>query len=329
MWISNTAAVAILIPVVLGITARLKDAGKHVTARMLLGIGIGSAAGGMMTVTGSAPNAIASGLLAQEISFTFLDWMMVGVPMGLVLLISAWFLLTRLFPSKGERLEVGELRHDLKEMGRLNGGERRTLMVFVPTVVLWIIGANIANWFDLPASFMSAAVVALAASVALFIVRAIDWDNARSISWDVFLIIGSGLALGEALVFSGTAQWLADGLQNALLGAQLIIVLLVVATVTVVITNFISNTATAAMFIPILLGLSRALGLSPQLLVLTCGLCVSISFITPIGTPPITLIYSTKKVNRRDIAKAGVVIAVPVILMISLFLLGLDSVGMF
>ncbi|HUT27894.1 MAG TPA: SLC13 family permease [Methanomassiliicoccales archaeon] len=329
MWISNTAAVAILIPVVLGITTRLKDVGEHVTARMLLGIGIGSAAGGMMTVTGSAPNAIASGLLAQEISFTFLDWMMVGVPMGLVLLISAWFLLTRLFPSKGERLEVGELRHDLKEMGRLNGGERRTLMVFVPTVVLWIIGANIANWFDLPASFMSAAVVALAASVALFIVRAIDWDNARSISWDVFLIIGSGLALGEALVFSGAAQWLADGLQNALLGAQLIIVLLVVATVTVVITNFISNTATAAMFIPILLGLSRALGLSPQLLVLTCGLCVSLSFITPIGTPPITLIYSTKKVSRRDIAKAGVVIAVPVILTISLFLLGLDSFGMF
>ncbi len=329
MWISNTATVAILIPVVLGITSRLKGLEDGVTARMLLGTGIGSVAGGMMTVTGSAPNAIAAGLLSQEAPFTFLDWMSVGVPMGAVLLITAWFLLIRLFPSHGERLEVDDLRHDLKEMGGLSGGEKRTLLVFLPTVALWVVGADIASFFDLPPSFMSAAVVALTASVALFIVRAIDWDHARSISWDVFLIIGSGLALGEALVFSGAAQWLADSLGDALLGAQLIVVLMAVALVTISLTNFISNTATAAMLIPILLGLARALDVSPQLLVLTCGLCVSLSFITPIGTPPITLIYSTKRVSRRDLAKAGVVITVPVALAVCFFLLAMEAFGLF
>ncbi|MCG7843954.1 MAG: SLC13 family permease [Methanomassiliicoccales archaeon] len=329
MWISNTAAVAILIPVVLGITSRLKGVGEHVTARMLLGVGIGSAAGGMMTVTGSAPNAIAAGLLAQERAFTFLDWMSVGVPMGLVLLFSAWFLLTRLFPSHGESLEVEELHQDLKEMGKLSGGEKRTLLVFLPTVVLWVLGANIASWLGLPPSFMSAAVVALTASVGLFIVRAIDWDDARSISWDVFLIIGSGLALGEALVFSGAAQLMAEGLRGVLLGTDLFFVILAVAFVTIAMTNFISNTATAAVFIPILLGLSTALDVSPELLVLSCGLCVSISFITPIGTPPMTLIYSTKKVSRRDMAKAGLVITVPAALTICLFLLVLNTIGWF
>jgi sodium-dependent dicarboxylate transporter 2/3/5 len=318
-----------MIPVVLGITSRLKGAGEHVTARMLLGIGIGSAAGGMMTVTGSAPNAIAAGLLAQERSFTFLDWMSVGVPMGLVLLFTAWFILTRLFPSHGERLEVEELRRDLKEMGKLSSGEKRTLWVFLPTVVLWVLGADLASWLGLPSSFMSAAVVALTASVALFMVRAIDWDNARSISWDVFLIIGSGLALGEALVFSGAADWMAEGLRGALIGTELLFVVLAIAFVTIAITNFISNTATAAMFIPILIGLSVALDVSPELLVLTCGLCVSLSFITPIGTPPMTLIYSTKKVTRRDMAKAGLVITVPAALAICAYLLALNALQWF
>lgn len=329
MWISNTAAVAILIPVVLGISSRLQGLGEHVTARMLLGIGIGSAAGGMMTVTGSAPNAIAAGLLSKEQEFTFLDWMTIGVPVGLILLLLAWFLLTRLFPSHGERLQIDELRKEAEAMGPLSDGERRTLMVFLPTVVLWVLGADIASWLGLPPSFMSAAVVALAASVFLFVVRSIQWENARSISWDVFLIIGSGLALGEGLVYSGAAQWLADALGDALLGAQLLVVLLAVAFVTVTITNFISNTATAAMFIPILLSLSMALGVHPELLVLTCGLCVSLSFITPIGTPPFTLIYATKKVGRRDMAKAGIVIAVPTAIAICLFLLAVDYFGVF
>jgi sodium-dependent dicarboxylate transporter 2/3/5 len=329
MWISNTAAVAILIPVVLGISARLKGIGEHVTARMLLGVGIASSAGGMMTVTGSAPNAIAAGLLSQGQDFTFLDWMVIGVPVGLMLLFLAWFLIIRLFPSHGERLEIEGLREDLRNMGPLNAGEKRTLMVFLPTVVLWMMGAEIASWLGLPPSFMSAAVVALAAAVFLFVVKAIEWENARSISWDVFLIIGSGLALGEGLVYSGAAQWIADGLGGALLGAQLIIVLLTIAFVTVAITNFISNTATAAMFIPILLGLSIALNVQPELLVLTCGLCVSLSFITPIGTPPFTLIYATKKVSRKDMAKAGIVIAVPTAIAICLFLLAVNYFGVF
>jgi len=329
MWISNTAAVAILIPVVLGISSRLQGVGEHVTVRMLLGIGIGSAAGGMMTVTGSAPNAIAAGLLSREQEFTFLDWMTIGVPVGLILLFLAWFLLTRLFPSRGERLQIEELRKEAEAMGPLTDGEKRTLMVFLPTVVLWVLGADIASWLGLPPSFMSAAVVALAASVFLFVVRSIQWENARSISWDVFLIIGSGLALGEGLVYSGAAQWLADALGDALLGAQLLVVLLAVAFVTVTITNFISNTATAAMFIPILLSLSTALGVHPELLVLTCGLCVSLSFITPIGTPPFTLIYATKRVGRRDMAKAGIAIAVPTVIAICLFLLAVDYFGVF
>jgi sodium-dependent dicarboxylate transporter 2/3/5 len=329
MWISNTAAVAILIPVVLGISSRLQGMGEHITVRMLLGIGIGSAAGGMMTVTGSAPNAIAAGLLSQGQEFTFLDWMIIGVPVGSMLLLLAWFLLTRLFPTRGERLQLDELRREAEAMGPLTGGEKRTLMVFLPTVALWVLGAEIASWLGLPPSFMSAAVVALAAAVFLFVVKAIEWENARSISWDVFLIIGSGLALGEGLVYSGAAQWLADSLGDALLGAQLIIVLLTVAFVTIVITNFISNTATAAMFIPILLGLSVALNVHPELLVLTCGLCVSLSFITPIGTPPFTLIYATKKVSRRDMAKAGIVITVPAAIAICLFLLAVDHFGIF
>ncbi|HIH00579.1 TPA: SLC13/DASS family transporter [Thermoplasmata archaeon] len=322
MWISNTATVALMIPVVLGIAARAGEEKGRLSILFLLGVGIGSALGGMATITGSAPNAVASSLLAQRLAvdgatWTFVDWMKIGLPASIVLLSLSWYLLKRMFPVKVRTLNISSVSKELAEMGSLSQGEKKTLGIFVPTVILWIAGADIGAMFGFPASFMSAAIVALSAAVLLFASKTLDWQDARAISWDIFLIIGAGLALGEGLQQSGAAEWMSGVLVSLTGDLHIFIIMLVVSLVSIAFSNFMSNTATAAILAPILIGMSDELMVDPRLLVLVCALSVSISFITPIGTPPFTLIYSTGIISRRDLARSGLRLSIPAVLAIS------------
>jgi len=316
MWISNTATVALLIPVVLGIASKAGENKRNLSIQFLMGIGIGSAVGGMATITGSAPNAVASGLLARETVWTFADWMKVGLPTSAALLLISWQLLLRLFPARIEKLEMASIRKELLEMGPMTLGEKKTLAIFLPTVVLWIAGADIGVAFGFPPSFMSATIVALSAAVLLFATKTLEWPDARNISWDIFLIIGAGLALGEGLAASGAADWMAGHLVSVTGGFHIIVIMLVVAAVSVALSNFMSNTATIAILAPVLIGMSAALDIDPKFLVLVCGLCVSISFITPIGTPPFTLIFSTGVISRGELARGGLRVTLPAVLIV-------------
>lgn len=316
MWISNTATVALLIPVVLGIASRAGEEKGKLSVLFLLGIGVGSAIGGMATVTGSAPNAVASALLAGVTTWSFVDWMKVGLPTSLALLVVAWIVLRRVFPVKTRSIEIGPIEKELAEMGPMSAGEKKTLGIFLPTVVLWVAGANIAEMFGVHPSFMSATIVALTSAVLLFATRTLEWQDARTISWDIFLVIGAGLALGQGLQASGADLWMADMIISVTQGFHILVIMLIVAAVSVALSNFMSNTATVAILAPVLLGMSTALGVDPKLLVLVCALGVSLSFATPIGTPPFTLIFSTGIVSRRDIAVGGIRIALPATLVV-------------
>jgi len=328
MWISNTATVALLIPVVLGIASRAGEDKNRLAVLLLLGIGIGSAVGGMATITGSPPNAVVSGLLAQVTTWTFVDWMKVGLPTAMILLVISWYVLLKVFPIHTRNLDVSSLRDELKSMGPLRTGEKKTLSIFFPTVILWVAGADIGALFGFQPSFMSATIVALTASFLLFLTKTLDWQDARSISWDIFLVIGAGLALGEGLQYSGAAEWMAQILVEFSGGLHIVIIMLLIIGLAVALSNFMSNTATVAILAPILIGMSGTLGVDPKFLVLACGLSVSLAFITPIGTPPFTLIYSTGMVSRMDLAKGGLRVILPAIFVIAVILYFMVSLGL-
>jgi sodium-dependent dicarboxylate transporter 2/3/5 len=327
MWISNTATVALLIPVVVGIAARVTAEKGRLSVLFLIGIGIGSAIGGMATVTGSAPNAVASALIAQQTTWTFVDWMKIGFPTSMMLLVLSWYVLLRVFPVNTKRLDIGPIKTELREMGALTSGEKKTMGVFVPTVILWVAGASIGEIFGFEPGFMSATIVALAAAVLLFLTRTLDWQDARSISWDIFLIIGAGLALGKGLQVSGAAQWMADMIAGATGGITILLVMLVIALVSIALSNFMSNTATAAILAPVLISVAADMGVDLKFLVLACGLSVSLSFITPIGTPPFTLIFSTGMVTRRDLARGGLMVTIPAALVVVLMVFIMVELG--
>lgn len=318
MWISNTATVALLIPVAVGVAARATSDKGVLSVLFLMGIGVGSAVGGMATVTGSAPNAVASALIAQQTTWTFVDWMKIGLPTSLMLLVLSWYVLRRVFPVKTKTLDIEPIAKELAEMGKLTPGEKKTLGIFLPTIVLWVGGSTIGEIFGFEPGFMSATIVALTAAVLLFLTRTLEWQDARSISWDIFLIIGAGLALGKGLQVSGAAQWIADLIVGVTGGMSIILVMLVIALISVALSNFMSNTATAAILAPVLISLAAAMGVDLKFLVLVCGLSVSLSFITPIGTPPFTLIFSTGMVTRRDLARGGLRVTIPAVIVVVL-----------
>jgi sodium-dependent dicarboxylate transporter 2/3/5 len=330
MWISNTATVALLAPFAIGLASSVpdKDHSKRLMVLFLLGIGFASVIGGMATVVGSAPNAVTSALLAEQGSWTFLDWMIIGVPTATILLFLVWrLLLLALRPPKTD-LDISGLKDEYAHLGRWTGGEKKTLVILILAITFWILGDAIVGLFGVPSSFMSTAIVALLAAVALFVTRTMTWQEARIVPWGVFLIIGAGLALGEALVNSGAADWMTTGLSSTLIGLPVLVTIFILAIVVVFISNFLNNTASAAVFIPILIVLANMMGESVYLVVLPIALVLSLSLITPIGTPPITLIYSTGRVPRRTLAKVGALVTLPAVLVCILMVYLMHSLGL-
>jgi sodium-dependent dicarboxylate transporter 2/3/5 len=163
---------------------------------------------------------------------------------------------------------------------------------------------------------MNTGIIALASAVAMFLIGGVGWDEAKNIAWDVLLIIGAGLALGEALEVTGTALWLAEGVASTTGSYSLLVSMVLFALISFILTTFLSNTATAALLVPIAISTSTALAIDPKYLALTVGMVASISLITPIGTPPMTLAYSTGTFNRKELAKSGLIIGLPVMFII-------------
>jgi sodium-dependent dicarboxylate transporter 2/3/5 len=316
MWISNTATVALLLPVVLGIAGRANGDGRKVTTMFLLGICMSTAFGSMSTIIGSPVNAIAFGLLNKVVPWTFMEWIAVGGAVALGLLALVYLILPRTIAPASNGIDLGPIKKELNDMGPVSKREAITLAIFLPTVGLWIGGGWTTQVLGLPSGFLSAAMVSLIAAFMLFATRVISWSDARRISWEVFLVIGAGLAIGHALDVTGTATWFAAVLTDLTGGQGLLVMMLLVGFITVIVGTMLSNSATVSIMVPIVISLSSSMGVDPRYLVLVTAFCSSISFMTPVGTPPVTLAYSTGFFTRLELARAGLIITIPAVLIV-------------
>ncbi len=297
MFISNTAAAAMLLAVALPMRAGLapKDPMRRA---IVLAVPISTNLGGMGSLIGSPPNAIAASAVnavngAQPLDFA--RWSLLGLPPALVLLGVAFWMLSRAVPSG----ETGGAVLAARTMGAAgtplpNWRKLVVMLTFFVTVALW----STDSLHGIPTPVVSFLPITVLSAIG--VLRAQD---VRGLGWDVLLLLAGGLALGVAIHETGLASWLVSALPVS--GVSRITVALVLAYAVAVLSNFMSNTAAATILVPVAVELGR--GFEP-LVVVPIALAASAAMCLPISTPPNALAFATGDLSARDFLRPGIVL---------------------
>lgn len=351
MWISNTAATAMLLPICLGMVgpARGDDphgslrggtASRHLqttqgsayrpaaplldrgAAGALLVVAHSCSIGGLGTMIGSPPNLITVRLLAEGgVSFGFMEWLAIGLPAALLLL-GALFAITQWLlpaPKPGDEPRgAASLFDDVP--ATWTRGEALTAVAFGLAVLGWTVPgiASLVAPAEAPAlrRFLDPGVVAVLAASVLFFApdgrgsRVLRWSEAVRIDWGIILLFGGGIALGTQLVDTGLAAVMSEAFvaSTGVSDVWTLTILCIVATI--VLSELCSNTATATMLVPLVIGVTTELGVSPIAPVLAVGLAASVGFMLPIATGPNALVYGTGRVSQMQMMRVGLALDV-------------------
>ncbi|MCW8334222.1 SLC13 family permease [Vibrio paucivorans] len=299
MWISNTATAAMMLPLVLGVLSKVNSESGHKTyVFVLLGIAYSASIGGIATVVGSPPNAIA----AAEVGLTFTEWMAYGLPTAAVLLpISILVLYLALKPDLRGKFELNQ---DPIEWDK---GKVVTLAIFALTVFCWIFSKPINAMLGGYAKFDT--IVALGAIVLVNFARVVHWkDVEKTADWGVLLLFGGGICLSNVLKATGTSVFLANELSALISHFGIFFIILVIAAFVVFLTEFASNTASAALLIPVFASVAEAFGMSPVVLSVLIAVAASCAFMLPVATPPNAIVFGSGHIKQQEMMRVGILL---------------------
>lgn len=295
MFISNTATAAMMLTFLTPVFKSLPANGKGRVA-LTMAIPIGANFGGMGTPIGTPPNAFAFKTLNEcglEIGFD--KWMMVMIPLVLVMLVLSWIIIKHLFPFSKRTIEL-----EIEGNVEWNWRTYVVAVTFVATILLWIFGKQVG---------INANTVAMLPIAVFAFTRIITGEDLRDIDWEVIWMVAGGFALGLAMNGTGLAQ---VAVKSIPFGSWNPIVILVTSgLLCFALSNFISNTATAALLIPILTVVCEGMGdaLTPiggtSTVIIGIAIAASCAMSLPISTPPNAIAYSTGLIEQKDMAKAG------------------------
>ena len=315
MWMSNTATAAMMLPLAMGILSQLDREKEHNTyVFVLLGIAYSASIGGMGTLVGSPPNAI----VASNLHLTFADWLWYGLPIMIILLPLMIGTLYIIFKPK---LHINfEQSFESIEM---NSVRVLTLVIFVVIALTWVFSGQInpliSGLLGLQkniASFDS--VVALLAAIVICSTGIASWKQIQeSTDWGVLMLFGGGLTLSAVLKDSGASKILADSIVFMIEGQHFYLIGLLVATFIIFLTEFTSNTASAALLVPIFISIAQSLGMPEIGLALIIGLGASCAFMLPVATPPNAIVFGSGQVKQSEMVKAGFVLNLVCIVVIA------------
>ncbi|MCR9137330.1 MAG: SLC13 family permease [Alphaproteobacteria bacterium] len=306
LWISNTASAMVVTPIAAAIAATQADRPRFGTA-LMLGVAFSATIGGIGSLIGTPPNAIFAAHVSKTYGITigFAQWAAIGIPVAVVLLAFAWFGLTRLTPAPHGRPLTRSFGLGLEA---IRVSERRVAIIAGLTALAWIL-QPLLDWM-FPSLSLTDAGIVMVAVLTLFLVsdgaggRLLDWDTAATIRWDVLILFGGGLALAGILDETGLAAWIAGSIQT-LDHLPEIIFLLMIAAIIVYIGELASNTAMAAIFLPIAGAVATSLNVDPVIFLVPVAMASSIGFMLPVATPPNAIVFSDPSVTRVDMLRAG------------------------
>lgn len=310
MWISNTATAAMMLPLALGILSKLdKEKDSRTFVFVLLGVAYSASIGGLGTLVGSPPNAIA----AAQLGLDFAGWMKFGLPVMLVtmpVMIAVLYLVLRPNLKHVVSIETETMVWTPSRM--------ITLSIFAVTVVCWIFSSQISAALGGIKQFDS--LVALSAAVLIGATGVANWQQIqKNTEWGVLMLFGGGLTLSAVLKDSGASLVMANGMADIFGASHWFIIILAVAAFIIFLTEFTSNTASAALLVPVFATVAEALGMPPLLLTLVIGMGASFAFMLPVATPPNAIVFGTGLVRQRDMIRVGWWLNLVCILVISLF----------
>jgi len=301
MWISNTATVAMMLPLGIGLIGSIEDKSDTATkAFILLGIAYSANIGGIGTIVGSPPNAIT----AANLGFTFSQWLKVGIPSVIVLFPIMVFILYLLFKPKLSDLNY-ESQPGAFYKRILNKDSILVGVIFFITVLLWLFSKPLSSMLGILKGFD--AIVALIAIFLLVVSRVVEWKEIeRHTDWGVLILFGGGLTLSAVLSETGSSKFLADKANDIFAVYGPIILIGACVLLTIFLTEVASNTASAAIIVPIFYALSAETAfLTPNELPLAAGIAASCAFMLPVATPPNALVYGTGEIKQRTMMSVG------------------------
>jgi len=333
-----------LLPIVLSVVRVIHENVPDMSQReqddfqiaMLLGLAYAASIGGLATLIGTPPNALLVGFMAENygIEISFARWMVVGIPVSATMLPVAWIVLTRyLFPVN---LPANKAVHDhlqglRTELGAMSKAERRVGTLFGIVIFCWMVGRPLADKAGIDG--ISDAGIVMTAALLLFMLpsgdrtqpRLMTWDDAGRLPWGVLILFGGGLSLAAAVSDSGLALWLGESL--APLNALGTTVLLVAAVALVIfLTELTSNLATAGTLLPVMGAIALQAGVPAIVLTVPITIAASCAFMLPVATPPNAIVFSTGRVSIPQMAKAGIVLNLIGIVIVSLAALWLAPI---
>ena len=314
MWISNTATTVMMLPIALGLiyrTDKTEDARSIVF--ILLGTAYSANIGGIGTLVGSPPNAIT----AANLGMNFRDWLYIGLPSVAVLfpiMILTIYVIQK--PDFKQKIRISRnITMDFKEF--LTNETLAVFVIFMITVLLWLFSNPISKLLGIDDNFDS--LIAMGSLISLVAFRTVTWKEVEKFTdWGVLLLFGGGLTLSSVLSETGASKYMADTVNNLLAGYGIFILILGAATLIVLLTEFASNTASAAILVPIFFAIGQDNpSISSNVLPLVIGIGASCAFMLPVATPPNALVYGTGMIKQSSMILCGSILNLLSIVIIS------------
>ena len=358
MWISNTATTMMMLPVAIAVVRQIASQARingqrtgttqHEVERcfglaLMLGLAYSASIGGVGTLIGTAPNIVFAGFYKNSFpdqpDITFLQWMMVALPIVIIFLPLVWMYLCRwvtrvpIHDIDVDDGAKGLVDEELEALGSMQRAEKFVAVIFLMTALLWIFrqpinlgSVTIPGWSSLFAwgSYIHDSTVAMFMGMVLMLVPlgyprgmerdgkleyfALDWKTVQEkLPWGILLLFGGGFALAHGFRSTGLDVWIGQQL-TGIQALPIWVIILTMCLGITFLTEFTSNTATATMILPVIAGTAVMMDTHPLLLMVPVTISASFAFMMPVATPPNAIVFGSGWVTVPQMSRAGLIL---------------------
>jgi sodium-dependent dicarboxylate transporter 2/3/5 len=334
MWVSNTATTLMMTPIafsllqfIFGEEKQLKHLDKadaNFTIALMLGIAYAANVGGIATIIGTPPNAVLIGYYQEQYNYdvTFAQWLVIGLPVSLLMLLVCWLVLTKVVyrsntNSVNKALQIITQKH--QELGAITKSEVIVIVISLITIFLWMFKKY------LGLAFISDTAVAIFASVMLFIAPSgksdnkglLNWEDTKALPWGILLLFGGGLSIAAAMTSTGLVNYFVNEM-SAVQQYGLLAFVFIIVIFTIMVTEVMSNVALTTMLVPIIAGVATAFAMPISSLIIPIAISSSCAFMLPMASPPNAIVFSSNYLKISHMVRAGVLLNFIAVILVSL-----------